>query len=424
MTNFAFEATGPGSVAAHRIGTAITGPVTVLPAELLNSARDVQAPAGLSNLPPLPLCLGRADALARLRGAFAAEPGQWATGTATVQGLGGVGKSTVALAYAHWHRRDHTVAWWINAASPAHIEQSLAALALRLIPAWAGRAAIEERAAWAMMWLQWHPGWLLLFDNVEDPADLRPYASAPDGCVIATSRRAVGWPAAVPVLALGVLDLAEASELLCQHVLGETAPTPRQLQEARALAADLGRLPIALEQAGAYLAQNPTIGIESYRRKLTAKLDKASDGHDPERTVARIWRHTISTLTERNPLAVSVLSTLAWLAPDDIPVDLLAPTADDDTDDVHEALGLLRAYCMVSLTQDTVSVHRLVQTTLRNQPTLGGAVPAGRLAGWPAGSRTAAVRRGRPAGRTTELRPIPRLGAAPPAPRRARGHHS
>ncbi|MGW1007053.1 hypothetical protein [Streptomyces sp. NPDC002520] len=95
------------------------------------------------------------------------------------------------------------------------------------------------------------------------------------------------------------------------------------MQETRALAADLGQLPLALEQAGAYLAQNPTIGIESYRRRLVGKLDKAPDGVDPERTIARIWSQTISALTERNPLAVSVLSTLAWLAPDDIPVELL-----------------------------------------------------------------------------------------------------
>lgn len=195
--------------------------------------------------------------------------------------------STVALAYAHRYRRDHTVAWWIAAGSPAHSEQSPGDLALRLIPAWAGSASTEERAAWAMMWLQRHPGWLLVFDNVEDAAGLRPYLGAPDGCVIATSRRAAGWPTSVATLDLDVLGLTEASEILCRHVLGGTPPTPRQVQEARTLAADLGQLPIALEQAGAYLAQNPTIGIESYRRRLVGKLDKAPDGVDPERTIAR-----------------------------------------------------------------------------------------------------------------------------------------
>lgn len=374
MTDFTFQAIGAGSVAAHHIGTAITGPVNVLTAELLNSARDVQAPAGLTNLPPLPLCFGRTSELGWLRGTL----GQPAAGTAVVQGLGGVGKSTLALTYAHRHRRDYTVLWWIAAASPDHIEQSLADLALRLIPVWAGSASTKDRAAWAMLWLQWHPGWLLIFDNVEDPADLQPYVSTSNGHVIATSRRSASWPTSVATLALDVLDLAAASELLCSQVLGATSPTHRQIQETRALSADLGQLPIALMQAGGYLAQNPTISIERYRRRLIGALDKAPEGVDPERTVARIWRQTISTLTERNPLAVRVLSTLAWLAPDDIPVGLLTPIT-DDSDDLHEALGVLAVYCMVSLTQDSVSIHRLVQTTLRNQPPIGDSAPTGRL---------------------------------------------
>ncbi|MFF9054400.1 tetratricopeptide repeat protein [Streptomyces erythrochromogenes] len=374
MTDSVFQAIGAGSVAAHHIGTAVTGPVNVLTAELLNSARDVQAPAGLTNLPPLPLCFGRTSELDRLRGALE----QPTAGTAVVQGLGGVGKSTLALAYAHSHRRDYTVMWWIAGASPDHIEQSLAGLALRLIPVWAGSASTEDRAAWAMLWLQWHPGWLLIFDNVENPADLQPYVSTSNGHVIATSRRSAGWPTSVTTLALDVLDLAAASDLLCSQVLGATSPTHRQIQETRALSADLGQLPLALMQAGAYLAQNPTISIERYRRRLIGALDKAPEGVDPERTVARIWRQTISTLTERNPLAVRVLSTLAWLAPDDIPVGLLTPIT-DDSDDLHEALGVLAVYCMVSLTQNSVSIHRLVQTTLRNQPPIGDSAPTGRL---------------------------------------------
>lgn len=374
MTDSTFQAIGAGSVAAHHIGTAITGPVNVLTAELLNSARDVQAPAGLTNLPPLPLCFGRTSELGWLRDTL----GHPAAGTAVVQGLGGVGKSTLALTYAHRHRREYTVMWWIAAASPNHIEQSLADLTLRLIPVWAGSASTKDRAAWAMSWLQWHPGWLLVFDNVEDPADLQPYVSTSNGHVITTSRRSASWPTSVATLALDVLDLAAASELLCSQVLGATPPTPRQMQENRALSADLGQLPIALMQAGAYLAQNPTISIERYRRRLIGALDKAPEGVDPERTVARIWRQTISTLTERNPLAVRVLSTLAWLAPDDIPVGLLTPIT-DDSDDLHEALGVLAVYCMVSLTQDSVSIHRLVQTTHRNQTPIGDSTPTGRL---------------------------------------------
>ncbi|GGQ60585.1 ATP-binding protein [Kitasatospora griseola] len=111
------EAFGERSVAAGWIGAAVTGDVIGLPAEILNAARDVQAPPGLANLPPAPRCLGREAELARLH-----EVGDTAIMQAsTVHGLGGVGKTTLALAYAHRYRHAYSVVWWINADSPTRI---------------------------------------------------------------------------------------------------------------------------------------------------------------------------------------------------------------------------------------------------------------------------------------------------------------
>ncbi|WP_330456262.1 FxSxx-COOH system tetratricopeptide repeat protein [Streptomyces sp. NBC_00820] len=366
------EASGPRSIAAGTIGTAITGDV-VLTADALNAARDIQAAPGSGNLPPRRLCLGREDELAWVRETLADGDENADAHTAALCGLGGIGKSTVALAYAHQYRSAYTLVWWITADSPARIEQSLAGIALRLFPTWAARASDQERMHWALNWLQWHPGWLLVYDNVENPQDLAPCTGALNrGHHLATSRRAVGWPRTVSTRPLGVLSADEAADVLCAHALDGDAPTAGQRQEARALADELGFLPLALEQAGAYLHQNPTIGISAFRRRLAKKLDKAADGIDPERTIARVWTHTLSAIKGRNPLAVRVLRTLAWLAPDSIPVALLE-TPGNDPDEVAEALGLLRAYSMVSLSRngDSVSMHRLVQTVLRRSTTTG-----------------------------------------------------
>ncbi|WP_404869703.1 tetratricopeptide repeat protein [Kitasatospora griseola] len=352
------EASGERSVAAGWIGAAVTGDVIGLPAEILNAARDVQAPPGLTNLPPAPLCLGREAELVRLH-----EVGDTAIMQAsTVHGLGGVGKTTLALAYAHRYRHAYSAVWWINADSPTRIEQSLAELTRRLLP---GLTADRDRVAWAMAWLQWHPGWLLVFDNVEAVADLSPYLGAlGGGRHLITSRRAVGWPRSMRTLALGTLDAEQAVELIRATAYGETELTVRELQDVRALAAELGYLPLALEQAGAYLRQNPTVTIPAYYRRLPTKLDKAVDGLDAERTIARIWTQTLDALTVRDPRAVELLRTLAWLAPDEVPVGLLE--ADGvDPDEPAEALGHLAAYSMATVTRDTVSVHRLVQQVLR-----------------------------------------------------------
>lgn len=129
-----------------------------------------------------------------------------------------------------------------------------------------------------------------------------------------------------------------------------TTPTARQQADAHALATDLGHLPLAIKQGGAYLAQSRGISL------------------DAERTIARIWTATLRALEQANPLAVQLLHTATWLAPDDIPHTLLTPPG-TVTDDIAEAIGALAAYSMITTTESTLSIHRLVQTVLRTPRT-------------------------------------------------------
>ncbi|MEW2317066.1 tetratricopeptide repeat protein [Streptomyces bauhiniae] len=357
------EAAGPRSIAAQHIENAFTG--DVLPAEALHAPSRVPVAPGTSNLPPVPLCLGREEELGWLRRILASQHGGAITQSGAVHGLGGIGKSTLALHYAHRHRDDYTLIWWINAASPDEIETSLTSLTHRLAPDWPTVSDRSAQVAWAMQWLAWHPGWLLVYDNVENPYDLTPYTGAlHQGHHLATSRRTTGWPDSARTLTLGNLDPDDATSLLCQLVFKEISPTPREQAEARALAVELGHFPLAIKQAGAYLAQNRGISLDSYRLRLDTKLAKTAYGTDTERTLARIWNVTLRALEQADPLAVELLHTAAWLAPDDIPHRLLTPPG-TDPDDIAEAVGTLAAYSMVTDTGTTLSVHRLVQTVLR-----------------------------------------------------------
>ncbi|UUU23537.1 tetratricopeptide repeat protein [Streptomyces sp. DSM 40750] len=376
------SASGDRAMAAGgSIGVAISGDntrVVLLPPEAVHWARTVQAPAGAGYLSGSAsgVFVGREDELTDLRRMLTGQ-GTAAVTQAPVRaihGLGGVGKSTLALQYAHRYRREYTLVWWITAESAESIVKSLSGLAMSLCPQWAGSAGPDERAAWSILWLQEHPDWLLIFDNIENPAHLQPYlGTLHRGHHLATSRKATGWHALAPVMSLGLLPLDKATDLLCTLAFPNDTATDRDRYAARALARDLGCLPLALEQAGAYAFQTGT-DLDTYRESLGLYLNESAEGIDPERTIAVIWDHTIAAIADRDPLAVTLLNAMAWLAPDDIPRSLLAPLAPTPIA-LANALGVLHTYNMVAfITKRTVSIHRLVQTVLSTR----GAPPRGR----------------------------------------------
>ncbi|WP_327728747.1 tetratricopeptide repeat protein [Streptomyces sp. NBC_00487] len=360
---------------------AITGDNTrfvMLPAEAVHWAQTVDAPAAAGYLPGSAsgVFVGREHELTNLREMLTGEGAATVTQAPVraIHGLGGVGKSRLALQYAHRYRDEYTLVCWITAESAESIVKSLSGLALSLCPQWAGSAGPDERAAWSILWLQEHPNWLLIFDNIENPAHLGPYlGTLHRGHHLATSRKATGWHALAPVMHLGLLPLDKATDLLCTLAFPNDTATDEDREAARRLARVLGCLPLALEQAGAYAFQTG-IDLETYRVSLGLVLDEPTEGIDSERTIARIWDHTITAIADRDPLAVTLLNAMAWLAPDDIPRSLLASLAPTPIA-LANALGVLHTYNMVAFTdQRNVSIHRLVQTVLRTR----GTPPRGR----------------------------------------------
>jgi tetratricopeptide (TPR) repeat protein len=332
---------------------------TVTPVPL-PAMESVPAVPGLSRVPvDTALFVGRSDELLRL-GEVLSESGRAAV--VAVHGLGGVGKSTLAARFAHRHADQFGFRWWITADSPAALDTGLAELAETLQPATAD-LPVERRSALGVRWLATHEDWLLVLDNVTGPQDVAGLLSRVwTGTVVITSRQRSGWRAGETV-PLDVLTESEAVQLLARIVRSEWPEA--DLAGADRLCGELGWLPLAVEQAGAYLAQtrtSPVAYLDLLARFPARMFTATAEGGDAQRTMARVWHVTLDRLAN-TPAAGRVLRQLAWFAPDGIPRDLLVGAVGEP--ELSEALGRLAAYSMVTLTGNTVAVHRLVQAVTR-----------------------------------------------------------
>ncbi|MGW7449416.1 FxSxx-COOH system tetratricopeptide repeat protein [Kitasatospora sp. NPDC054795] len=388
MTSPTHHFSGAGQIAnfnSSNDGLMVTQVTTiVLPAEALRSAADTPAVDVVHLLRPNGRFTGRERELAALREVLSAERTGPGAATAVLHGLGGVGKSTLARQYAQTFRTAYDLVWWIEASSPGAVEEALAEVARRLNPVRAGTAQQPELTAWALAWFQHHTNWLLVYDNVEDPALLAPYlGSLTGGHHLITTRLADFWDAVGvasdgALLALDVLPQEQAAELLWSWV-SEWDGSDESRWEVGQLARELGGLPLALDQAGAYLRRTRTT-VASYRRRLGLQLSRTPAGRDPQRTVARVWQVTLAAVAEDDPVAVDLLHALAWLDADGCPRDLVSRLAPDEIA-ADDALGVLHAYSMIGYAWRDVRVHRLVQGVLRADALArrpAGAAPRGR----------------------------------------------
>ncbi|MEU6573983.1 FxSxx-COOH system tetratricopeptide repeat protein, partial [Streptomyces sp. NPDC046805] len=363
---------GRSAAAGHSSGVIATGDqarieqrTLVLPPGTLQAAVPGEAVTRLNNLPAPDsrVFKGRDDALTFLQALPATGTGIVAQ---SVRGMGGVGKSTLVLHHAHAHlAAGHGPVWWIEASSAPAITAGLAALATALNPVHAG-LPLDEAAEWGVMWLQGRTGWLLVFDNAEEPADLRPYLGRlSTGQVLITTRRDLPWHDLGTALRLDTLT-PESSLVVLQEITERLTET--DAAALAELADELGHLPLALQQAGAYLAQTRT-SADSYLRRLRADpagaLAATPPGDPQQRTIAQLWSVTLSAVQAADPHAVELLRVLAYCAPDPLPRHVLA-TALPTPQAVDHALGVLAAYSMITLTETAVTVHRLVQAVLRS----------------------------------------------------------
>jgi NB-ARC domain len=304
--------------------------------------------------PRNPNFTGRSEVIARIEKEL--RSGQAAAVTQAIAGLGGIGKTQLALEYCYRQASSYQVVWWIRAESKETRMADLGALAERLRLAPVDKSDFSSSVGAVIEWLNRTPGWLLIFDNVERPEDLEhllPVAGR--GHILITSRHAA-WGALAKTVSLNVWTTDESTQYLLKRT--EVDDTEENKQAATALAEALGYLPLAIEQAAAYIEESK-IGILSYMELFAEhqlRLFKPRTAQPPKdrRTIATAWDISLRSVQGASPGAVALLQLCAFMRPDRISKQNIAKyhnflpeplrTTASNNIALHDAIATLRRY--------------------------------------------------------------------------------
>ena len=290
--------------------------------------------------------------------------------TAAIQvitGLGGIGKSRLAVEYAYRYGTAYDLVWWIRAEDPATLRSDYVELAQKL-----GLPSEQDDQTVASLRQELHRrrDWLLIFDNAEEADEL--FRLLPDrhsGYVLITTRRRE-WPHA-ETRRLGDLSTPAAVEFLQLRGRVADAGTAGELADA------LGRLPLALAQAASVIADGmPASDYLGLLRDQSPQL--FAEGHtvDHHVTIGSTWRVSVDRLVRRSPAAVALFRLAAFLNADAIPLARLkastgmpAELADALTSpfQLSKATGALGEYSLAETGDGLLSIHRMVQAVTRTE---------------------------------------------------------
>lgn len=248
-------------------------------------------------------------------------------------GIGGIGKTQIAVEYAYRQRFKYSAIFWIDCASRERIVSDFTTIATILKLPTRLKEERDKLIIAVLDWLNTHRNWLLIFDNVESVEAVRPFLPAtPEGSLLFTTR--------LPTLGtlthsieLQPMPLQESLHLLVRRAQSQptyTATLSLPYEEevaAQTIAIEMDGLPLALDLAGAYIEESRCSFadfLHIFRNNTIDMLQKRSASALYPFSVVETFICAFEELQRKNPVATEVLTLCCFLASDEIPEALLA----------------------------------------------------------------------------------------------------
>jgi tetratricopeptide (TPR) repeat protein len=335
-----------------------------------------------------PFFTGRQATLQQLHSILAAQASSTGYRACVLSGLGGIGKTQTALEYAHRHALDYAAVFWVNAETEEGLLSSFAAIAriLKLLVSYTQKQ--EEVVTLVLDWLNTHQNWLLIFDNVEQRELVKGFVPcSPNGSLLFTTRLPTLGTLASS-LELQPLPLEESFQLLLKRAGVQPLYQPsepisgEEAEAAHTIARTLDGLPLALDQAAAYIEESHCrfVGFLSlFHYDALHMLQEHPSSATYPRSVEKTFTMAFERLKKQNSVAADVLMLCCFLAPDEIPEALLIKGNAHLDEELRAALSNpsqfqaifkdLLAYALLrrNTQAETLSMHRLVQTVLKER---------------------------------------------------------
>lgn len=310
-------------------------------------------------------------------------------GLLALTGLGGVGKTQLALEYAYRHQHEYQAVFWIRADTPENLTSDGLTLAQTLQLPEKDSPEHERVLAALKRWLQQHANWLLVLDNVADLEMAAHFLPAQHQGHVLITTRMQATNALAPSLGVSPVEAEEGARLLLHRALGLHANVENDVvhyQQAQEVARLLGGLPLALDQAGAYIEETGN-GLDTYlqlyqQRRADLLKRRGRSARDHPASVSATFALAFEQVEQMCPPAADLLRLCAFLHPATIPETLLLANSASANQtllpgiaDHYELDVALEVLLLFSLVQrnpviHALSIHRLVQDVLKDALTV------------------------------------------------------